>query len=249
MKPIRTALASTALLAFLTLAAGPARAQQFNSDNYLSKPHGVATIILTTGERNTMWMTTFSLLPKWEFTAAAYIFNADNDPRTDDGYSTSFYAKYMIIENQAKTGGLAVKAGTGLEPGYLNTSVQLKDAFQTYWMNAPVTVPFFGNKLSWDAMPGISLTKSYGDSTETVGSFTYATRLAWNPTSPKIALVGEVYGAEGGTRAIPEYRVGLRWEPSLHAVFAVTFDDEFHGTNGAGFEVGVMLFSPPFAKL
>ena len=62
--------------------AAPARAQQFNSDNYLSKPHGMATIILTTGERNTMMMTTFSLLPRWEFTAAAYLFDADDDSRT-----------------------------------------------------------------------------------------------------------------------------------------------------------------------
>jgi hypothetical protein len=61
--------------------------------------------------------------------------------------------------------------------------------------------------------------------------------------------VGEVYGAAGAAEAEPEYRVGLRWEPSQHAVFALTFDDEFHGTNGAGVELGVMLFTPPFAKL
>ena len=249
MRSFLTTLVCTAMFATLALTAGPARAQQFNSDNYLSKPHGVATIILTTGERNTMWMTTFSLVPRWEFTAAAYIFNSDADRKTEDGYSTSYYFKYMIFENKPKTGGAAVKGGTGLEPGYLNSSVQLKDAFQTFWMNAPMTMPFFGNKLSWDAMPGLSITRQYGDSTEAVGSFTYATRLAWNPTSPKLALVGEVYGAEGGAVAIPEYRVGLRWEPSQYAVFALTFDDEFHGTNGAGFEVGVMLFTPPFAKL
>jgi hypothetical protein len=241
--------AAALLLVLCTQTARPALAQQFNSDNYLSKPHGVATIILTTGERNTMWMTTFSLFPRWEFTAAAYLFNTDNDPKTADGYSSSYYAKYMIYENKAKTGGVAVKGGTGLEPGYVNESVKLKDAFQTFWTNTPVTVPFFNNKLSWDAMPGFSVTKQYGDSTETVGSFTYATRLAWNPTSPKLALVGEVYGAAGAAEAEPEYRVGLRWEPSQYAVFALTFDDEFHGTNGAGFEVGVMLFSPPFAKL
>jgi hypothetical protein len=59
---------------------GPAaQAQQFNSDNYLSKPHGVATVILTAGPRDLMWMTTFSLFPKWEFTAAAYLFHEDND--------------------------------------------------------------------------------------------------------------------------------------------------------------------------
>ena len=148
MKFSLTTLVYAVMLALCTLTAGPAFAQQFNSDNYLSKPHGIATIILTTGERNTMMMTTFSLFPRWEFTVAAYIFNSDNDPRTADGYSTSLYAKYMLYENKAKTGGVAVKGGTGLEPGYLNESVQLKDAFQTYWTNAPVTLPFFDNKLS-----------------------------------------------------------------------------------------------------
>ena len=38
-----------------------AKGQQFNSDNYLSKPHGVATLILTYGQRNSMLMNTFSL--------------------------------------------------------------------------------------------------------------------------------------------------------------------------------------------
>src|SRR5262245_24413682 len=82
-----------------------ATAQQFNSDNYLSKPHGVATLILTAGDRNDMIMNTFSLFPNWEFTAAVYVYNWDDDPRTDDGYSTSYYAKYMVYENKAKTGG------------------------------------------------------------------------------------------------------------------------------------------------
>ena len=129
--------------------AGTAKAQQFNSDNYLSKPHGVGTIILTAGERSQMWMTTFSLFPRWEFTAAAYLLNTDSDLSTDDGYSTSYYAKYMIYENQSKTGGAAVKFGTGLDPGYLIDNVGLEDAFQTYWMNTPVTFPFMNNRMSW----------------------------------------------------------------------------------------------------
>jgi hypothetical protein len=242
-------LLAVPLLALFTLTASPALAQQYNSDNYLSKPHGVATIILTTGERNSMWMTTFSLLPRWEFTAAAYVFYEAGDPRISNGYSTSYYAKYMIHENKAQTGGVAVKAGTGLEPGYLNASVGLEDAFKTYWMNAPVTVPFLDNKLSWDAMPGASMTREFGEGGTTVGAFTYATRLAWYPVNPAWSVVGEVYGSEGQTEAIPEYRVGLRWEPSPHAVFALTYDDEFDGSNGAGVELGIMLFTPPFAKL
>ncbi|MBK9227507.1 MAG: hypothetical protein IPL67_10770 [Ignavibacteria bacterium] len=64
---------------FASLQCYPAQAQQYNSDSYLSKPLGMATVILTTGERNTMLMTTFSLLPRMEFTTA-YLYNNDNDP-------------------------------------------------------------------------------------------------------------------------------------------------------------------------
>jgi len=248
MRLVLAKLFGAALLALCTVTSAPALAQQFNSDNYLAKPHGMATVILTVGERNNMMMTTFSLLPRWEFTVAGYLFDADDDPLTADGYSTSLYAKYMLYENAAKTGGVAVKAGTGLEPGYLNNGgVALKDAFQTYWVNAPVTLPLFGNKLSWDIMPGANLTREYGDSKSTVGAFTYATRLAWYPAHPEWALVGEVYGSEGVTDVLPEYRVGVRWEPSQHAVFALSYDDEFNGTNGGGVEFGIMLFTPPFA--
>ncbi|MGH7741817.1 MAG: hypothetical protein ACRENS_07335 [Candidatus Eiseniibacteriota bacterium] len=249
MKTASTTLICTALLGVCTLISAPAHAQQYNSDNYLSKPHGVATIILTTGERNSMWMTTFSLIPRWEFTAAAYVFYEHGDPKISNGYSTSYYFKYMIFENKAQSGGLAVKGGTGLEPGYLTPDVGLKDAFQTYWMNAPMTVPFFNNRVSWDVMPGASVTREFGEGGGTVGAFTYATRLAWYPVDMKWSVVGEVYGAEGETRAIPEYRAGLRWEPNQYAVFALTYDDEFHGSNGAGVELGIMLFTPPFAKL
>ncbi len=223
------------------------QAQQFNSDNYLSKPHGVATIILTYGERNSMYMNTFSLFPRWEFTAAAYIYNNDNDPATDDGYSTSFYAKYMIYENEAKTAGLAVKAGTGLDPGYLDGNDRVNDAFKTYWTNVPITFAFFDNLISWDVMPGASFTKHYGEEDKTVWAFTYSTRLAYYPFNPEWAIVGELYGSEGELGAKPEYRTGLRWEPNQYSVFALTYDDEIGGTNGAGFEFGVMLFTPPFA--
>jgi hypothetical protein len=229
-----------------TLTAGPAGAQQFNSDSYLSKPHGMATIILTYGQRNSMFMNTFSLLPRWEFTAAAYVYNDDRDASTDDGYSTSLYAKYMFYENAAKTGGFAVKFGTGLDPGYLDEENRLESAFRSFWTNAPATLPFLDNKLSWDIMPGISMNKDLASAEPATWLFTYATRLAWYPTAPTWSLVGEVVGAEGEGTAPPEYRVGFRWEPNPHAVFALTYDEEFGGSGGAGWEIGMMLFSPPF---
>ena len=235
-------------LGTILLLSRPARAQQFNSDSYLSKPHGMATLILTYGDRNDIFMNTFSLLPRWEFTAAVYIYNTDDNPKTDDGYSTSLYAKYMFYENKAKTGGFAMKAGTGMDPGYLGT-YGLKDAFKTYWTNAPATIPLFDNKLSWDIMPGASITMDYGTRDVTAAAFTYSTRLAYYPTSPTWSIVGEVFGAEGGVTSIPEYKVGPRWEPNQHVVLALTYGQEFNGSNGAGWEVGAMLFTPPFLCL
>jgi hypothetical protein len=223
--------------------------QQFNSDSWISKAHGTITLIPTYGQRNSMIMNTYSLFPRWEFTMACYLYNNDGDPTTDDGYSTSYYAKYMFYENKAQTGGAAVKAGTGMFPGYFDGDGRVKDAFKTYWMNTPVTIPLFENKVSWDLMPGTSVTVDYGDAKSTAWAFTYATRLAWYPKGPEVALVGEIFGAEGAAKAIPEFKVGVRWEPSQYATFALTYGQEFAGSNGAGFEFGVMLFTPPFACL
>src|SRR5438045_7410206 len=116
-------------------------AQQFNSDSWLSKAHGVVTIIPTIGKRNAMIMNTYSLFPRWEFTMAAYLYNNDGDPLTNDGYSMSLYAKYMIYENKAQTGGFAVKAGTGMFPGFLDPEVRVKDDFKTNWVSTTAKVP------------------------------------------------------------------------------------------------------------
>jgi len=223
--------------------------QQFNSDSWLSKPHGTITLIPTFGQRNIMIMNTYSLFPKWEFTMAAYLYNNDGDPLTDDGHSTSFYAKYMFYENKAKTGGAAVKAGTGMFPGTLDGEARANDAFQTFWANFPCTVPFLKNRLQWDIMPGVSFTNHYDTSKASVWGFTYSTRLAWYPIDDKMSVVAEIFGAEGGIKAVPEYKIGLRWEPSRYTVLALTYGEEINGTNGAGFEIGIMLFTPPFACL
>jgi hypothetical protein len=233
----------------LCLSGTSLKAQQFNSDSWLSKPHGQMTIIPTFGERSSMLMNTFSLIPRWEFTMAAYLYNADKNTKTDDGYSTSFYAKYMIYENKAMTGGFAIKGGTGTFPGTINSEVREKDAFKTYWMNMPATIPFFENKLSWDLMPGFNMTRNYGFEQTTAWSFTYSTRVAYNPWGPKFSFVGEVFGSEGETGTIPEFKAGLRYDVSQYATFAITYGQEFGGNQGAGLEIGAMLFTPPFVKL
>jgi hypothetical protein len=235
------------ILAFII--ANVVQSQQFNSDSYLSKAHGTITIIPTFGERNKMLMNTYSLFPRWEFTMAAFLYNNDNNSRTDDGYSTTLYAKYMFYENARQSGGFAMKAGTGMFPGTAKEEVDSEDAFQTYWVNAPATIPFFKDKLSIDLMPGASYTRNYGPEETGAWSFTYSVRAAWYPINFKWSIVGEVFGSEGESSSLPEYKMGLRWEPSKYAVFALTYGQEFNGNNGAGFEIGVMLFTPPFACL
>jgi len=238
-------LAGHLALGLAALGGHSANAQQFNSDNYLSKPAGMATIILTAGQRTEMFMTTFSLIPRFEFTAAAYIMNDDGDPATDDGYSSTVYFKYMLFENAAKTGGIAFKGGTGLDPGYLD-EVGLKDAFRTFWVNSPITLPFFGNKLSLDLMPGASVTVDPNAEDQTAWAFTYSTRVGWYPAGPKWALVGEVFGGAGEVETKPKYKTGLRLEPNPYVTFAFTYGQGFDGTGGSGLEVGMMLFTPPF---
>ncbi len=249
MNKNKTIDAKILLLLISVFAFLSSQAQQFNSDSYISKPHGMATIILTTGQRNTMFMNTFSLFPRWEFTAAAYIYRSDKNRLTDDGYSLSIYAKYMFYENEAKTGGFAMKAGRGLDPGYLDGEEKVKDASETYWTNAPATIPFFNNKLSIDLMPGASMTKRYEEENKDAWAFTYSTRVAYYPWNPKWALVGEIFGSEGQVDSHPEYRTGLRWEPSQYANIAFTYGAKLNGSSGAGWEIGMMLFSPPFACL
>src|SRR4051794_2221578 len=134
-------------------------AQQFNSDSWLSKPHGTITLIPTFGERSSMLMNTYSLFPRWEFTMAAFLYNDDGDPLTDDGYSATLYGKYMFYQNKAATGGAAVKAGTGMFPGTIGGEDREKDAFKSYWVNFPCTIPFLNNTVSWDLMPGASVTR------------------------------------------------------------------------------------------
>lgn len=223
-------------------------AQQYNSDSWLSKPHGTITLIPTVGERSSMLMSTFSLFPKWEFTEAIYVYNKDNDVRTDEGYSFSLYGKYMFYENATRTGGGSVKFGTGMFPGTIKLEAKNDAAFNTYWVNFPFTLPFFNNMLSWDIMPGASVTRTYGDEEEkNATGFTYSTRLAWYPLTQDWGIVGEVFGMEGEATAIPEYKIGIRYEKDPQFVWALTYGEEFNGNEGAGIELGVMIFTPQFA--
>jgi len=76
-------------------------------------------------------MNTFSLLSGWEFHRLQLTFTMMMmTRRLMTGYSTSLYAKYMFYENDSKTGGFAVKLGTGLDPGYLMEAIELMMLFK-----------------------------------------------------------------------------------------------------------------------
>jgi len=95
-------------------------------------------------------------------------------------------------------------------------------------------------------MPGASYTV-YSDTTAPRGwSFTYSTRLAWYPVSSTWSIVGEVYGGAGAASTDPTYKAGLRLEPNQYSVFALTYGAQFNGGTGSGWELGMMLFTPPF---
>ena len=123
-----------------------------------------------------------------------------------------FMPSICSIKIKRKQAGAAVKAGTGMFPGTIDKDLRAKDAFKTFWMNAPVTIPLFKNEVSWDLMPGASMTRNYGEEHTTAWAFTYSTRLAWYPRSPKWSLVGEVFGSAGKTGSIPEFKTGFRWD-------------------------------------
>ncbi len=223
------------------------RSQQFNSDNYLTMPHGTGTFVLTTGERNSGMVSSFALIENFEFFVQAFLFR---DGRVDDysqHFTTTVYAKYMFWVNKANTGGAAVFLGMGDSPGSYNQD-GYSPLHKNYWTALPVTIPFFNNTISWDIMPGAMVDLDYGNNKETAWGFTYSTRVAVYKVIPKTAIVGEVFGTEGKAYSKPEYKVGLRWEPNSFIVPAISYGGSFDGSLGAGFEIGVVIFSPQFLK-
>ena len=97
-------------------------------------------------------------------------------------------------------------------------------------------------------MPGASVSTDFGPEDTNAWVFTYTSRLAWYP--PPDLVPGRRSGGRGGqghvAGGIPRWP---RWEPNPHAVFALTYDAEFKGGDGAGWEIGMMLFTPPFFQI
>ncbi|MGW8283290.1 MAG: hypothetical protein ACWGON_08335 [Gemmatimonadota bacterium] len=242
----RRRAAVTATMGMLLLAPVPAGAQQFNSDNYLAMPHGTVTSLLTVGTEYSALLLSAALVRDWEFFAGAFLTWDDPETGASSKFSTTLYAKYMFYENKAKNGGFAVAAGMGSYPGYYEDGV-IADPATTFWAIPQLSIPLFAGSLLWDLNPGVTLNTDYGDDKTTEVGFTYSTRAALYGLIPKSAIVGEVYGAEGGAYTPIQYRIGVRWEPSKYFVAAMTWSEAFDGEPSGGFEVGILAFSPRFA--
>lgn len=221
--------------------------QQFNSDNYLAMPHGTGTFVITAGQRNATLISSFALVPKFEFFVQANLFR---DQRVDDyvqHFSTTVYAKYMFLVNKGNNGGAAVFFGLGQSPGYF-ADTEFINLRQNIWTAIPVTIPIFQNIITWDIMPGALVDFNPKSGDETAWGFTWSTRVGIYKIIPKTAIVAEIYGTQGQASSPAEYKVGLRWEPNDFIVPAISYSSQLQGGYGAGFEIGVVIFTPQFLK-
>ncbi len=234
-----------ALATILPAVTGNLTAQQFNSDNYLAMPHGTGTFVLTTGTEYSGIISSFALFRRWEFFYGAFLSWSDTARRETASWSSTLYVKYMPYENKAKNGGLGIAAGTGSFPGHFELD-STTASFRTYWILPEATLPLLNGRVLWDINPGFVLNTDYGDGSETKSGFLYSTRVAVYGIVPSSSIVGEVFGAAGGAYAEPQYRFGVRWEPSSTFVGAVTWSHGFKGGNSSGAEIGFMIFTPRF---
>jgi hypothetical protein len=188
----------------LLLSVNAVYAQQFNTDNYLTMPHGTGTFVLTTGERNATMYSTFTLLPRFELNFQSSLFWSDESLNIFQFFSLNVFGKYMLWVNEANTSGVAVFLGIGKSPGFY-TQNGYSALHKNYWTAVPFTIPFFNNTISWDIMPGALVDLDYGNNKETAWGFTYSTRVAVYKVIPQTAIVAEFYGTEGKAYSKPEY--------------------------------------------
>jgi len=227
---------------------GALSSQQFNSDNYLTMPHGTVSTTMTAGLRNSGLIASIALIPNFEFFAQATLFKEDTSLEIPSNYTTTIYAKYMFWVNEDKNGGGGVFLGFGRSPGYWSKT-QFVELHRNLWSATALTFPLFNNTIFWDLMPGFVYDWSSEAGVPNGWGFTYSTRVAAYGIIPQSALVGEVYGTEGSLSSPMEYKVGIRWEPNGTIIPAITYGGTFSGEGrGARLEIGVTIFSPAFFK-
>jgi len=223
--------------------AAPAGAQQFNSDNQWTAPHGVGTFVLTAGQEYSAVVATAALFEGWEFNVALTRFPEDPENSTEDHYSGSFWVKHRLWQNEAENGGFALVFGTGHSPSYLSEG-EVTDTFRSWFANAVYTIPFRDGDVHLDLLPGaIANLDKDREGSDTL-SASYSMRLAVYKIVPSSAIVAEVFGTVGEQHAPPQYRAGIRWE-SAKVIVAGTYGRQFDGEGGARFEIGAMVLTDP----
>ncbi len=227
----------------LLVVASSGEAQQFNSDNQWTAPHGAGTFVLTWGEEYSNFIAVAALRPDWEFNVGVTRFREDPDDPNDDHFSGTFYVKRRFWENEAENGGVALLAGTGYNPSYLSDG-EVTDTFQSWWATGVYSMPFRDGDIGLDLMPGVILNTDKDRTGENTFNFTYSSRVAIYKIIPQSAIVGEVFGTVGEAHVPAQYRAGVRWE-SPHVIIAVTYGGAFDGSGGAGFEIGAMYLTNP----
>ena len=247
MKKTTNAILFLCILIVLTFEIS-VNAQQFNTDNYLTMPHGTGTFVLTAGQRNAAIINSFALIPRWEFFAQATLYWSNESQDIPQHFTTNVYAKYMPYENKEKTAGVGVFLGYGVSPFYYDKTALLA-RHTNFWTAVAATIPFFDNMISWDIMPGGLVDFDYGNNRKTAWGFTYSTRIAVYKIIPQSAIVGEIYGTTGELHSEAEFKVGIRWEPNDTVIPAFTYGTRVDGSSGPGFEIGVVVYTPPFLKL
>jgi len=247
MKKTTNAILFLCILIVLTFEIS-VNAQQFNTDNYLTMPHGTGTFVLTAGQRNAAIINSFALIPRWEFFAQATLYWSNESQDIPQHFTTNVYAKYMPYENKEKTAGVGVFLGYGVSPFYYDKTALLA-RHTNLWTAVAGTIPFFNNMIFWDIMPGGMVDFDYGNNKKTAWGFTYSTRIAIYKIIPQSAIVGEIYGTAGELYSEAEYKVGIRWEPNNTVIPAITYGAGVDGSSGPGFEIGVVIYTPQFLKL
>lgn len=233
-----------AVLLLSTGIGSPAFGQQFNSDNWWLLPLHTGMGLVTIGQKYSIMYLGYGFAKGWEIDIAPTIYRADSASGTPARYSTTAYVKHLFWENRAVTSGVAVMAGIGQSPGYYQAETKIED-LKSYWAAFPLTLPFFGNTISWDIMPGFMFNRQYGTSEESAWGFSYSSRVAIYKIVPSSAIVGEVFGAAGEAQADPQFKAGVRFE-SKYVVAALTYGDGLKGNDGGGLEIGIMIFTVPW---
>ncbi|GMQ35120.1 hypothetical protein Ataiwa_33930 [Algoriphagus taiwanensis] len=234
------------LLLFQSLA-NDVSAQQFNTDNFLTMPHGTGTFVISTGQRSTNLISSFALVPRFEFFVQGNLFRDYRIENYVQHFTTTVYAKYMFWANEENNGGGAVFFGFGRSPGYYQDT-QFTQLHKNVWTAIPITIPLLNNAISWDIMPGALVDFNAKDRNESAWGFTWSSRLAIYKVIPKTAIVAEVYGTQGQAQSPAEYKIGLRYEPNDFIVPAISYSSQFKGAYGAGLEIGIVIFTPQFLR-